>query len=154
MVELTEQAILECLAEALESSAFISIEPAPAEYAAPAQSELLALQFNGMTSGKVQLAAPSGFGAILAANILALDAASPEALAAAQDAVKELCNVTAGTLLSRLFEGGDAFPEMMLPAASAMTSSEWDAFLKQPGTSVVFAEGMPLAVRAVLEQPS
>ena len=152
MPELTNDAVLECLAEALESSAFISIEPPPDEVAIPDRPELLSLRFSGRVAGEVQIAVPSSFGAVLAASILALDASSQEALNAAQDAVKELCNVTAGGLLNRLFDESEGLPEMALPEARPMTPDEWAQFTRHTNTSVVFAEGMPLAVRATMEQ--
>jgi chemotaxis protein CheY-P-specific phosphatase CheC len=151
MREMTSEAIAECLAEALETSAFISVEPPPDEFGSPEDAEVMTLRFQGSMSGAVQIAAPQRFAAALAASILAMDPESAEAAAAGQDAIKELCNVATGVLLNRLFEPEETLPEMALPSAAGISAAAWNEFVKHPSATVMFAEGHPLAVRVIGE---
>lgn len=139
--------LLEALAEALQTTAFISPEIAPPDTPAPADVVQLAVRWSGNPAGELQLAAPRPLGALLAANILALEPDAPEALQRAVDALQELCNITTGSLLSRLCNADDA-PQMSLPSATlSCDPAAWASFTARPGTVVLLGEGHPVAVR-------
>jgi hypothetical protein len=140
--------LLEALAEALQTTAFISPEPATADTPVPAEVVHLSIRWSGNPAGEVHLAAPRLFGELLAANILAVEPGTPEAAQRAVDALQELCNITTGALLSRLCETPQDAPEMSLPkAATPADPAAWGQFIAQPDTLVLLAEGFPLAVR-------
>ena len=149
MDNLSPELAVECLAEALQTMAFVAVEPPPdaPEGLVPAgPADVYTIRFTGPAAGAFQLAAPRAFGQLLAANIMALDPAGAEAAAHAADAVRELCNVTAGSMLRRLADAG-VDPEMGLPAAEPVAdAAAWAAFIGQPAAAVVAAEGFPLAV--------
>jgi hypothetical protein len=138
----------EALAETLQTTAFLCPEPAPADTPAPADVVQVSLSWSGSPGSEMQLAAPRQLGELLAATILALEPGSPQAAPRALDALKELCNITAGALLSRLCEGSQEVPEMTLPrAASLPDAAAWSRFIAGPGTLVLLAEGHPVALR-------
>jgi len=140
--------ILEALAEALQTMAFISPEPVEGPAPAPETADLFTIRFAGDATGELQLAAPRAFGEALAINILALEPNSPEIAQRALDAVQELCNVTAGALLFRLCDTPDDVPQMGLPKTGILADAlAWQQFAAQAGTTVLMAEGHPLAVR-------
>lgn len=143
--------LLASLASALETSAFIGIEPMPDGSVPPAGADLVSLRFSGVFQGDLQIAAPRALGVLLAANVLALEQESAEALAAAEDAAKELCNITAGVLLERLCEP-EQMPQMGLPVLGRLADGEaWQRFISQPGASSACADGHPIAIRLVPE---
>jgi hypothetical protein len=145
--------LLEALAEALETMAFICPEPASEEPPPPAESECLSIRWSGCRRGELQLATTRRFGELLAANILALEPGTPEAAQRAADALKELCNITAGALLARLSHAPEDALEMGLPSAQALPdAATWRQFIAQPQTVTVLAEGQPLAVRVREDQ--
>lgn len=139
--------LLESMAEALQTMAFICPEPPAEPPAAPATADCVSIRWSGTRSGQVQLAAPALFGQMLAANILALEPGSPEAVLRAADALQELCNITAGSLLARLCETASETPEMGLPSVQLLPDAgAWEKFLAQPQTTLLLAEGHPLAI--------
>ena len=142
--------LIEALAEALQTMAFICPEPAEGGAPAPAASDRLSVRWSGAggSGGELQLATTRQFGELLAASILALEPGTVEAAQRAVDALKELCNITTGSLLARLSETPDDAPEMGLPAAAVLAdAAAWRDFVAQPHTAVLLAEGQPLAVR-------
>jgi hypothetical protein len=140
--------LLEALAEALETMAFVSPEPLTEDVPAPERAECLTIRWSGPSAGQLQLATPRSFGELLAATILVLEPGAPEAAQRAVDALQELCNITTGALLSRLCDLPDDAPEMSLPGATVLTdAAAWRDFVGQPQTTVLLAEGYPLAVR-------
>jgi hypothetical protein len=143
--------LIEALAEALQTMAFICPEPADGTAPAPAESERLTIQWSGAgggAGGELQLATTRQFGELLAASILALEPGTVEAAQRAGDALKELCNITTGSFLARLSETPEDAPVMGLPASTALPDAEaWQQFVAQPHTAILMAEGQPLAVR-------
>ena len=149
----SSELLLEALAEALQTMAFISPEPLPADSPAPAGTVCISIRWSGPSTGQLQLATPHVFGELLAVNILALESGTPDASARALDALQELCNITAGGLLSRLCDLPTDAPEMGLPTTTVLLDpAAWQKFVAQPQTTVLLAEGYPLAVR-VQESP-
>jgi hypothetical protein len=152
--------LLESLAEALQTMAFISPEPLSADNPAPDSADCVTVAWSGNKpgggggGGAVQLAAPRVFAELLAANILALEPGTPEIAARALDALQELCNITTGGLLARCAESPSDTPEMGLPAASTFLDAHaWRIFTQAPNTTAVLAEGYPVAVR-IQESPA
>jgi hypothetical protein len=151
--------LLESLAEALQTMAFVSPEPLPPDAPPPDAAECLTVSWSSPSAGTaapaprsgggcVQLAAPRLFGELLAANILALEPGAPEIAARAVDALQELCNITAGGLLARCAESPADAPEMGLPSASTLPNpAAWRNFTLLPNTTAVLAEGYPVAIR-------
>jgi hypothetical protein len=158
MHKLSPDLLLESLAEALQTMAFVSPEPLAPDAAPPNAAVCLTIKWSatrsadgtptGSGGGGVQLAAPSLFGELLAANILALEPGTPEIAARAVDALKELCNITTGGLLARCAESPSDTPEMGLPVATPIPDADaWRNFTHLPNTTAILAEGYPVAIR-------
>src|SRR4051794_30613834 len=104
--------LMTVLAEALETMAFISIEPAFDQTACTNPLQVL-LNFSGSVSGQLSLCAPPALGMAIAANLAAVE---PEAVSAEQaaDALRELANVTAGLLLRQVCTA-EEMPQLRIP---------------------------------------
>jgi CheY-specific phosphatase CheX len=94
--------LLQALADALNTMAFIVVDPLMESPAADADTLEVTLPFSGPVNGKLYLHAPSALGALVASNILATEPDAPEAIEKAADALRELSNITAGLLLRQL----------------------------------------------------
>jgi hypothetical protein len=154
MHNLSPEILLESLAEALQTMAFVSPEPLPPDTAPPDAADCISIKWSEQRTdaeprgGSVQLAAPRLFGELLAANILALEPGTPEIAARAVDALQELCNITTGGLLARCAESPADTPEMGLPTASTIPNADaWRNFTQLPNTTAILAEGYPIAIR-------
>lgn len=148
MPDTSAEQLLECLAEALQTTAFISLEPPPDVFSFPESAALYGLRFEGAVCGELELLAPRELGGLVAANMLGLEPHDPQALERAQDALKELCNITVGLLLQRQCGSASPAPDMGVPSAvAACDQAMRDGFAARPGTVVAFADGFPLAAR-------
>ena len=147
------ESLIEALANALQTMAFISPEPVDGTFDPPASADCVSVRWSGAGTGRVRLAAPSAFGELLECNILALEPGTPEAAARSIDALRELCNVTTGAMLGQLCDDAEETPEMGLPSVEHIPdAAAWQAFASGPGTSLLFAEGFYLALR--VEEPA
>lgn len=98
--------LAEALAEALETMAFISPElvSLQPDDVVSTNSRLVKIEFRGREAlGSLSLAASPGLGAVIAANL------DDTGVNAADDALKELANITCGLLLRMGPEGGVGF---------------------------------------------
>jgi two-component system chemotaxis response regulator CheY len=140
--------LMEAFAEALETMAFITPE-LPDESGLPVSStamQLVRIGFHGQgIRGSLALAAPHEFGSTVAANC-----GAPAGQDEANDALKELANITCGLLLRRRIGGATGF-ELAPPV---MTKSTDLASLFSPDNSVVLnADGFCVAVHVTSDAP-
>lgn len=142
----------EAFADALEQSAFVTPEPQEGgERPSDAVLASMNVRFGGQWH-TLELAAPRAFGRLLAANILAVDEAAPEAEQAADDALRELMNTTCGTLARRGREAAsddaDGPAQLALPSVAPLPDpAAWDAMAADPATIAFDAEGHPVLIR-------
>jgi hypothetical protein len=134
--------LLEAIAEALQTMAFVTIEPLTEPV--PAGERLCIIQtFSGPVRGQFQLDAPRALGALIAANLLASEPDAPEAQAKAEDALREVTNVTAGLMLRSLC-GPEQMPQMTVPIVTTALGRDG------PGTTgchvSLSAESQPVTV--------
>jgi hypothetical protein len=151
MLPPSRELLLEAVGEALQTMAFICPELPTSTVPEPATSECLSIRWFGSDSGggHLQLATPRSFGELLAVNILALEPGTPEVARRAMDALLELCNIVTGGLLVRLSQSPDDALEMGLPQTSVLSDADaWRHFVSLPQTTVLLADGYPLAIRA------
>jgi two-component system chemotaxis response regulator CheY len=130
--------LAEALAEALETMAFISPEMQQGA-ATPRDARVVKVAFHGAGgTGCLILSAPRQFAALVAANCNA-EPSDTEA----DDALKELANVTCGLLLRKRVGGAVGF-KMSPPVLSIEADAEsvWDADAVQFN-----AEGYPIVAR-------
>ena len=148
MPELLNLELVESLATALETMAFISLSPPEGPVSAPEDPVHVRIEFRGARSGRLELVVSRDLGRLLLDNTLGCDASETLVMPNPNDALVELANITCGTLLKRL-EGG-ARCEMQVPVLRPFdAAAEWDELLRDGSADVVLAEGMPVAIRVV-----
>ena len=142
MPSIDPQLLLQSVAQALETMAFIAVEPL--EQPLPEGLTQITLAFQGPVSGTLAIRAPLTLGALIAANLFATDPAAPEALAQAADALRELTNVTAGLILRELCTP-QQMPQLDIPLAGPAGAAA-------PGVchAGLQAEGQPLTIGLTL----
>jgi CheY-specific phosphatase CheX len=112
--------------EALERTAFVLADPAERPEALPEAEIAAEIRFHGPESGRVGLHASRAFARNLAASLLGCDAAEIRD-EQADEALRELANIVAGSVLSSL--GGDdcrfslGLPETILPESALRDGS-------------------------------
>jgi hypothetical protein len=139
-----EDALTQALDQIASLSAVSFVDPP----AAPKCTVLAILAFAGPFSGVVELLAPWAFAELLARNL------RPHAHGnrphRAPDALKELLNLTCSTLFARLSaESADPFEIAVPGIVTAQQSTDWDLFVSHPGTVVLDADGIPVALRLI-----
>jgi hypothetical protein len=136
----------EVLCEAMERMAFICAA-APQSPQQPPDSPMRVYIDFRLGGGEIlELVAGEDFGKLLAGNILS-DASFPVDKTTAQDALRELVNVTCGTLLARLGATAAQMGGMTIPSVSSFDIARWPALLANPGSAVVDAEGHIVVAR-------
>jgi CheY-specific phosphatase CheX len=131
--------------EVIEQMAFMFGESAEREDM-PGLSEdglRIRMGFSGPMEGELTMAAPRDAGVELAANVLGLDAEDPVASLRAEDALKELLNVTCGSLLTELAGDGPVF-HLTVPQSSALKAAEWAELLEEDGTVAFRVDDHPV----------
>ena len=144
MTELTDQLLLDCLAESLETMAFLSLEAVdeiPAN--APADAMCVRIASREEASANVELVAPKSLGDVLAVNMLGLEFSDVVSADQAADALKELTNILGGLLLRR----SASETELCLPQLTSFDAKNWRAFTADPAAVVVSVEAHVIAVR-------
>lgn len=155
MPDTQNASLLEPLSEALETMAFISPLPAPADAPAPGQARLVEMEFACPRYGTIRLAAGAAFGALLAANVLGEDPSSPEAAAAGDDALRELINIVCGAAIRRFGLAADERLHMSLPTVQELaTPEQWASFVAMPGVHMLDADGHVIAFQTIGLEPS
>jgi hypothetical protein len=146
----TETTLAEVFGRALETLAFVSPLPEPRDCAAPAEPLLIRIAFCGSDFGAFEMVAGRAFGMMLAANLMAVDPECPEAgptAALAEDAMREVCNITCGLLLSQSALDGKPPAELGLPLVLPFDAAfGWEEFISNPASLVFTAEGHSVAI--------
>jgi hypothetical protein len=144
--------VVDALGASLETMAFITAFPpdGPGPFPCPPDARRVTITFTGAAlSATLELAAPAGFGATLAANLMACDPSDEQATSRADDALKELMNVTCGAMIASL--GGTGF-ELGIPKVEPLDAAAWDALTGPDGAAAVLdADGHVLAARAIVK---
>ena len=148
MLEVTHNDLEQALSDALETMAFITPLPPEDASSSPGPAMLTRIEYRGAANGAIELACPRAFGAMLVANLLGCPADSPDAHGRAADALRELINVTCGTILRSSEATALGVVEMGVPTQEAFDLTDWDAFIAA-GALVVDADGHKLALRRV-----
>lgn len=150
MPELCNSQLVESLAEALETMAFVSLMPPEQPIQPPSEAVYVQAEYNGPRRGRVELVASIDLGKLLVANTIACDPESADEQPSPVDALVELLNVTCGVLLRRTGPGlrFDSVVPRVLPFD---TQSQWQDFISRDGCDVVLADGHVVAIRMTQE---
>ena len=148
MLETHHSPIVESLGEALETMAFISPVPIDPPEVAPGEPLLCRIDFAGPLRGTIEVMVGRQFAVLLCANMLGGSPEHPQARASAEDAVKELLNVTCGGFLARLHQPGTRTFTVSLPSLSTADSAPaWRSFVESPAAATFDVDGDVLAIR-------
>jgi len=148
MLEISQPALEQALSDALETMAFITPLP-PGDESPPRGPIVLSrIEYRGAANGALELACAQAFGAMLVANLLGCPADGPDASQRAADALRELINVTCGTILRSSDAIALGVIEMGVPTQAAFDLADWDAFIGARAL-LVDADGHKLALRLV-----
>lgn len=128
--------------EVIEHLAFMFADPVEKEEVAGLAERALCvrMEFSGPLSGWLLLAAPREAGSEIAANILGVDSDDSAALTGAEDALKEVLNVTCGRLLTALAGEGPVF-HLTVPQSVPVDGAEWARLLAADETQAFEADG-------------
>ena len=143
MPELSNTQLVESLASALETTAFVSVMP-PDEpvMAAPEDALLICAEFSGARCGRIELIAPQSLGRLLVENTVGVES-EDGALPNIVDPLIELVNITCGMLLKQLTPHKRV--EMSVPFVEPFDRNAWPAF--SAGADVLMADGHVVAIR-------
>jgi hypothetical protein len=151
MPELCNSQLVESLALALETMAFVSLTPPDSPPPAPEEPVLLRIAYHGAGCGCVELVTSMQLGRLLVENTLAGDDSDPAVRPDPQDSLVELLNITCGMILKAQARGRRF--EMSVPRVLAFDPNQWEFFLNGGDCDVVLADGIVTAIRMVEEQP-
>jgi chemotaxis protein CheY-P-specific phosphatase CheC len=148
MLEISQTALGQALSDALETMAFIAPSPPEDASPSPGPAVLSRIEYRGAANGALELACPEAFGAMLVANLLGCPADGPDANERAADALRELINITCGTILRSSDAIALGVIEMGVPTQAPFDLADWDAFIGARAL-LVDADGHKLALRLV-----
>lgn len=147
MLETLDSILVETLAEALETMAFIALSPTEDPLLPPEETVKLSIAFTRPDPGSIELIAPLALGRMLSCNILGLEPDDPAAAEGAGDALAELLNVTCGSILMKVAATSTEPFQMTIPKATPFPAQDWAKFIDGP-TAVLEADGHKIAIRA------
>ena len=104
---------------------------------------LASISFTGSCTGQVRIDAPLEMCVELSSNMLGIDADDPAAQMGAEDALKELLNVTCGRLLTALY-GEEPIFDITPPMVRNLKPEALREFQDQPNTCAFMADDYPV----------
>lgn len=137
--------IAQAFADVLEQLAFIA--PLPPDGPAPVPQDPVRLAIELSNIGTLELVAGEAFGLLLASSLLGTQPSDPEAAARATDAMKELMNVAAGAVASKIADFEHQAVEMGIPTVGPFEAGQWQAFAAAPDACALDADGHAIAFR-------
>jgi hypothetical protein len=139
----------EVLGQVLEDAAFVFVEPAdePEAWGPPVLAASLA--FESVQGGTLRITAAPAAGVELAANMLGVDPADPEAAEHGLAALAEILNVVGGAFVTRYF--GTAVPSQLGLPVPEVLQGEPRPTHRTCAATVRLESGAPLRLELDLE---
>jgi hypothetical protein len=147
MPELRNSHLVEALASALETMAFITPEFPETIIEAPDEPILLRARYGGSCCGKVELLTSLMLGRRLVDNTLGCDSAETLILPAPQDPLIELLNITCGMMLKQRAKGV-RFAMHVPEIVPFDPARQWEKFIGDE-CDLLLADGIVVAIRAI-----
>lgn len=148
MLEAEQSILVETLAESLETMAFVALMPSEVPEEPPADLRVVSVTFVHNAQAHLELAAPRAFGQLLSSNILGIEFDDEDARNGADDALRELMNVTCGNLLLKATRTAGEPLRMGLPKIQKIDPAmAWKSFVGDPAGFVLNADGHTIAIR-------
>ena len=131
--------------EILEQMAFLFADPVSLDELPPLSDSAVrvSMAFTGPFSGSMIMALPEAMCPIVAANLLGIEPDEAADKAKAEDAVKELLNVTCGHALTAIAGTKPVFA-LSPPIVEAMESEAWDILAAGENTALVVVDEFPV----------
>src|SRR3954463_11011996 len=102
MPELLNSELVESLAAALETLAFVSLSPAEEPLSPPDEPALVRIEYHRARRGRLEIFTCRGLGRPFPPNTLSCDPPETWVMPTPADALVELANITCGMLLKRI----------------------------------------------------
>lgn len=149
MAEPTPALLGDLLGRVLAEAAFVAVEPADEPAAWPSPLYEAEIHFESIRGGSLRLLAPAACATELAANMLGVDPADPEAESHGRDALAELVNVLGGSLVVQLY--GPRAPNQLGFPATRVVQGPGSA-RRTCAATVRADDGAPLLIELDLEE--
>ncbi len=105
-----------------------------------------AIEFHGIVSGKIEVAAPEDLCLTLAANTMGVEPDMLEGLTP-KDALGEFLNIVCGEFIE-VRHGAKEIFRLTIPTLSVCTTEQWQAMAAMPATVQLLVEDQPMLARA------
>ena len=152
MPEIQNESLTESVCEALETMAFMIVEPPEGDLPTPTEGVKAEMDFMGPQAGTVELMAGFELIEAMAANFMGIEPDDPEAQEKCTDAFKELLNVICGILLPKLANSPGEIFDITVPESRQFSDpQEWETFTIQPGVTVMECDGCSLAFKVTVK---
>ncbi len=130
----------------LEQLAFMFSEAAEKEDLpdkVDAQYLKASMAFKGPFQGTISLTMAKDMCAEMSANVLGVEPDDDVAIKGAQDALKELLNVTCGHVLTTI-AGEEPIFDLTVPTVSDFEQPKWRSLINEPGTVIELVDDIPV----------
>ncbi|MEI9937592.1 MAG: chemotaxis protein CheX [Pseudomonadota bacterium] len=148
---LNHKLLQEVVMHVLEDCAFMCTQLGPESQVFPEQITRATLAFKGPRSGKLELFAARELAMSIAADMLGIDAADPDATSFADGALGEISNIITGALVARLF-GTECLVELGIPVVDHVVPGPKEG--ESCALKLTDMEGRAIDVRFSLESAS
>jgi chemotaxis protein CheY-P-specific phosphatase CheC len=137
------------VSEALETMAFLTVEPVEGKPECPPITVTTEMQFVGPIKGTIRLLTGIEFARTFAENVSGLDEFTEEQCI---DALKELLNITCGLVLPMIAKDPSDVYDLSVPNLTQTKERLlWDEFTSKDDVTVLDVEGTSIAVRLIIE---
>ena len=152
MEENLNDVLTKMFAEVAEQMAFLFCEPAREEELSASTSSYVEarMTFLGPRRGALRIATTPELCRQVSANVLGIEPEDEQAQRGADDALKELLNVTCGRFLTAI-AGEEAVFDLSVPAVSRLSAEEWGRFCRESEMARLMVEDSPVLLSVSVE---
>jgi chemotaxis protein CheY-P-specific phosphatase CheC len=101
--------------------------------------------FRGPVSGTLSLAVPQSMCPVIAENMLGVEPDDERVMEKAQDALKEVLNVTCGNFLTEI-AGEEPVFNLTIPEVTVISADEWLELVQSDATEGLLVDEFPLII--------
>ena len=116
----------------------------------PGDTIRASMRFIGPSQGMLALAVPREICPQIAANVIGLEPDDEKVNTHAEDAIKELLNVTCGQVLTTM-AGDEPVFDLTVPVVELLSEDGWSDMIESPNTIAVIMDDLPLLLHLDVE---
>jgi CheY-specific phosphatase CheX len=133
--------------DVLEKQAFMFAEPSEKDQMPRDVENCVSTEigFDGDSTGFIKCTVPSNLAIELASNIIGMDLGEDNPEEKANDAIKELLNITCGNFITEKF-GNEAQISPTIPESQDMDSADWKSFIQDENSLAFIVDEIPLFI--------